>query len=786
MAIWIRRPLRNLHNARHCGNTIDNDSLPSNHPKRASSSTMNGRLFAASAHAGIRDMSIARDLIDKLRKLAAPKWAFSPTLLAVRNGFLLCLPIVAVGVLAVLINNFPLPWYQEGMTRLFGGNWKSIGKLLWQGTLGIITLPMLVGISYHLTIRRNQEHPLQPTHPMIAAMVAVAALFILIPTEGADGLAYWLGTPGLFVAIIVALTSTRLFLWLVNAERLRIRIYSEGLDSSIAQAFFCLLPGTLTLLFFALLYGFFYRLTGSSLHEFIYACILYPFSIIQNSIDTGAFYLFITHLLWFFGIHGPNVLDPLTHNMFDAALQANQVAEAAGKELPHIITKHFLDIFVSMGGSGSSLCLIIALLIGSHNNNSRRLAKISLVPGMFNINEILLFGLPIILNPIFLIPFICVPLVLMATSALALHFGFVPNPMQPLDWTTPPLLGGFFSTRGSFSGVFLQLFNLAIGTLIYLPFVKISDEVKTDRQKRAMRKLMEVACNNQTGPAGKKCLDREDEVGVLARVLAYDLRTALAKHREAAIGLFLEYQPQVDSSSGQVMGTEALVRWRHPDYGNIPAPILIAISEDGDFIDALGLWVLRAACEERARWHEAGIDANLKTSVNASVRQLMNHHLPEVIRHCLETYRLEPRMIGIEVTESVAIDPEAPHTHILKKIHDMGLIVSIDDFGAGHSSLIYLKYFPVDILKIDQALSKDVVNNKTCAEVIATIVELCHSLDIKIVVEYVENREQIEVLQDLGCYIFQGYFYSKPLVGEQALAYIQSMNAAQGKHACDA
>jgi EAL domain-containing protein (putative c-di-GMP-specific phosphodiesterase class I) len=469
------------------------------------------------------------------------------------------------------------------------------------------------------------------------------------------------------------------------------------------------------------------------------------------------------------------VLDPLTHEMFATALQANQAAQAAGQELPHLITKHVLDIFVSMGGSGSSLCLILALLIGSNNNNSRRLAKISFVPGMFNINEILLFGLPIILNPIFLIPFICVPLVLMATSALAIYSGVVPYPMQPLDWTTPPLLGGFVSTHST-AGVLLQLFNLTIGTLIYLPFVKISDEVKTERQKKAMGKLMEVACNNQVGPGGKKCLDRDDEVGVLARVLAYDLRTALTLHREDAIGLFLEYQPQVDSSSGRVMGTEALVRWRHPSYGNIPAPILIAIAEDGDFIDDLGLWVLRVACKERARWHEAGISASVKTSVNASVRQLMNNRLPEVIRFCLEEYHLEPRMIGIEVTESVAIDPEAPHTHILKQIHDMGLIISIDDFGAGHSSLIYLKYFPVDILKIDQALSRDVVHNKTCSEVISTIVELCHSLDIKIVVEYVENREQIEVLQDLGCYIFQGYFYSKPLVGEQALAYIQSMN----------
>ena len=741
---------------------------------------MNGQPPAAT-HAGIYNMRLAKYLTDKLRKLAAPEWAFSPTLIAVRNGFLLCLPVVAAGVLAVLINNLPLPWYQAEMAALFGENWKSFGGLVWQGTLGIITIPTLVGTSYHMAMQHNHAHPLQTVNPIIAGMVALASLFIIIPMKDSyGGLTYWLATPGLFVAILVAISSTRLFLWLVGSERLRIRIYSEGLDTAIPQAFFCLLPGILTLLIFAILYGIFSRLTGSSLHLFVHDCILYPFGIIQNNVNTGAVYLSITHLLWFFGIHGPNILDPLTHGMFDMALQANLDAKASGQPLPHLITKQVLDVFVSMGGSGSSLCLIIALLIGSKNNNSRRLAKISLMPGMFNINEILLFGLPIILNPIFLIPFIGVPLVLMSISALAIYLGLVPYPLQVVEWTTPPLLGGFATTHGSPAGVILQLFNLAIGTLIYLPFVHISDDVKTERQKKAMGKLMDIACNNQVGPGGKKCLDRDDEVGVLARVLAYDLQTALTRHHEDAIGLFLEYQPQVDSRLGRVMGMEALVRWRHPGYGNIPAPILIAVAEDGDFIDDLGLWVLRTACKERACWHEAGIDADLKTSVNASVRQLMNNRLPEVIQSCLEEYRLKPGMIGIEVTESVAIDPEAPHTRILQQIHDMGLIISIDDFGAGHSSLIYLKYFPVDILKIDQALSKDVVHNKVCSEVITTIVELCRSLDIKIVVEYIENREQIEVLQDLGCYIFQGYFYNKPLGGKQALAYIQSMNKSRG------
>jgi lactose/cellobiose-specific phosphotransferase system IIC component len=717
--------------------------------------------------------------VDRFYVLTVPDWVYYPVMQAIRNGFLFCLPLVTAGALAVLLNNLPLPGYQDFMMEVFGGNWKQFGGLVWQGTFGVLSVPMLIGTSYHLVALDNQRHIGSPVNPVIASLTALACLMVILPTGGESGILEYLGTPGLFVSIFVAIIASRVFLRLARVRRLSMLIYSEGVEASIQQAFALLVPGLLTICLFAGFYFLFLAVFGISIHQAVHDALLFPFQLegLRHTLESSITYVFLVDFFWFFGIHGSNVLDPLTRDMLEAAHLANQKALEMNLPPPNIITKHFLDTFVFMGGSGASICLLAALLIASRNNGSRRLAKISLVPGVFNINEILLFGLPVILNPIFLLPFVLVPLVMTMTSYLAVSLGFVPLPNQALElnWTTPPILGGYLST-GSLSGSLLQVFNLVLGTLMYIPFVRVSDREKADRQKKAMQALMEIASSNVVGPSGKKCLDRDDEIGVLARALANDLERALKTNT----GLYLEYQPQVDNDKSTVIGAEALVRWRHPFYGSIPAPIMVAISEDGDFMRLLGLWVLNEACAERARWREAGIDDRFKTSVNVSIQQLDDRELAKKVVACLERHDLQRHMIGIEVTESIALDPESPQTLVLKELNELGFSISMDDFGMGHSSLVYLKYFPVNVLKIDRALSKDVVSSNISVEVISTIIDLCRSLNVKIIVEYVESREQVDVLMCLGCHIFQGYFFSPPIAGEKLLKYVSDMKQKVG------
>ncbi|MDR2678310.1 MAG: EAL domain-containing protein, partial [Zoogloeaceae bacterium] len=698
------------------------------------------------------------------------------TMQAIRGGFVLCLPLVVTGALAVLLNNLPLDAYQELMLSLFGPGWRQgFFAKVWQCTVGILSLPMIVGISYNLTLVHNQRHPLTSINPVLSGIVALASFMVMLP---ADNFVPELGVQGLFVAILVSVAATHLFLRLASVRCLQLRIYSEGIASA-PHAFANLATGILTVLAFSAFDFGFRAMTDLYIHDAIGMLLLYPFQTlgVHNMLDTGLIYVSITHLTWFFGLHGTNVLDPLTRDLFEAATLANITAYEQGLPPPHIVTKSFLDIFVFMGGAGTSISLLVAILLASRERGSRRLARLSLVPGVFNINEIVLFGLPVILNPIYFLPFLITPIVLTLNSYLAVRYGLVTPPVFPLEWTTPPIVGGFLATK-DVSGAFLQIFNLALGVFIYLPFVKISDRLKVVKEKEAQRELLQVALSNTVGPSGKKCLDREDAVGALARILAHDLEAAL----KSGEGLYLEYQPQVDARTGRVIGAEALMRWQHPSGGSIPAPVIIAIAEDGEFILPLGLWVLNETCAERARWNTQGLEPTFKTAVNVSIQQLSDADLPEKILACVDKHRLSRRMIGIEVTESIALDPDAQHNQILNRIHEHGFAISMDDFGMGHSSLVYLKHFPVDVLKIDKVLSQDVAN-PTCAEIISTIVELCRALGTKIVVEFVDNQKQIERLNQLGCHVYQGYYYSPPLSGEAMLAYAQKMNAAAERRA---
>jgi lactose/cellobiose-specific phosphotransferase system IIC component len=711
---------------------------------------------------------------DRAYAIAAPKWAYNPTMQAIRNGFLLTLPLIMAACIALLVNNLPIPAYQRMMAGLFGTEWKEFGLKVWQGTFGIIALPMLFGISQHLTIQHNQRHGADAISPIIAALVAFSSLVVILPIDNNDWLpVVWTGPSGLFVGMVVALCATRLFLFLARRRFLRLTLHAEGADTMIPQAFMCLIPGILTVAVFTACNFLFVEVTGSNLNQFVHDLVLYPFSLFADTLGTSVAYVFVSQSFWFIGIHGANVLDPVTHQYYQAAMQANLAAHVAGQPMPHLVTKLMLDVFVYMGGSGSAISLLLALGFASRNNSSRRLAQLSMIPGVFNINELLLFGLPVILNPVFLLPFIAVPMLLLLVSYYAIALGIVPGPFVQIDWTTPPLISGFVAT-GSIKGSLLQCFNIALGVVIYLPFVRISDRLKQERMKLAMKGLMRVASSNAVGPLGKKCLDRDDEIGALARVLANDLRASL----KTGEGLFLEYQPQIEHLSGKVIGVEALIRWRHPVYGLIPAPVTVTIAEDGDFIKRLGLWVFDQACAERRRWQAAGLSDDFEASVNVSVRQLDDADLPRKFAECLEKHRLRPSMIGLEVTESVALDPDANHNTVLHRLSELGLGISIDDFGMGHSSLLYLKHFPVSALKIDKALSKDVAVDRTCLEIISTIVELCKALKVHIVVEFIETVEQIELLRNLDCHIFQGYYFSKPLAGEAALAYALRKNAA--------
>jgi len=228
----------------------------------------------------------------------------------------------------------------------------------------------------------------------------------------------------------------------------------------------------------------------------------------------------------------------------------------------------------------------------------------------------------------------------------------------------------------------------------------------------------------------------------------------------------LYYQPQVDLQTLQIVGMEALIRWRHPGLGLLLPGDFISVAEDCGLIVAIGDWALREACMQSKAWQDAGFEA-LRLAVNLSARQFQQPRLVESVAEVLEESGLEPRFLELELTEgSVMKDPELA----IGKLHElkaMGIKISIDDFGTGYSSLSYLRRFPIDTLKIDQSFVREISTNPDDAAIVAAIITLAHTLKLSVIAEGVETKSQLDHLRRLECDDVQGFLFCKPLSVEE-------------------
>ncbi|MDL2264293.1 PTS transporter subunit EIIC, partial [Synergistaceae bacterium OttesenSCG-928-I11] len=550
----------------------------------------------------------------------------------VRNALTLTLPVVIAGAAAVLINNFPIEGYQRLMLSVFGPNWRLFGGYVWNGTLTVLSPVMVFTIGHSIAEHYNAKHPLDAIHPIILGLVSFCSLMAIIePAKAVFAVPYqWIGIHGLFLAIIVAVVSSELFLLLYGLKTLRVRFYSEEASAIIVGAFSSLIPGMLTIFAFAGFKILSLRAGIPDVHHLIYEFLYLPFRGMGNTLSTAILYNFVRHLLWFIGIHGSNALEPVMTEIYVIAMKTNEFAMVAGEPLPFVFTKTFFDSFISIGGAGGTLSLLLAFALRRKDNSMMRIGQISLLPAIFNINETLLFGLPIVLNPIFLVPFLLVPIITTLTSYYAMRWGFVPIPMVDVAWTTPAFIGGYVAT-GSFSGGLLQLFNVLVGTALYMPFVRIAESVQQYKFKMTYKELLD-ASGNLGEEARASLVNRTDDVGSVSRSLANDLLQSV-KRKE----LFLEYQPQVDCRTGKVVGVEALLRWMHPRIGRIPPSLFIPLAEEIGFIGEMGLWVCGESCRQLRVWQDKGLTETVM-SFNVSVKQLDDPTLPQKILGYIDKY----------------------------------------------------------------------------------------------------------------------------------------------------
>jgi diguanylate cyclase (GGDEF)-like protein/PAS domain S-box-containing protein len=255
----------------------------------------------------------------------------------------------------------------------------------------------------------------------------------------------------------------------------------------------------------------------------------------------------------------------------------------------------------------------------------------------------------------------------------------------------------------------------------------------------------------------------------------YVRRLALEQHLHHAIErnqLELWYQPIYDRARRRIVSLEALLRWRDPNRGLVQPSEFIPLAEETGLIVPIGEWVLRTACQQLRQWHDRGL-ATLRVAVNISAVQLQQRGLIEVVRDALEAAHLSPEMLQLEITESAAMQNFELTLNVLEELRAMGVSVAVDDFGTGQSSLIYLKHFPIDTVKIDKEFLRDVTTDDTAAAIVSYVINLAHTLQLKVVAEGVETEGQYTFLRHYGCDLIQGYLFSKPLPVDDVFPFLQ-------------
>lgn len=388
---------------------------------------------------------------------------------AIRKGLIFMTPLVILSSMALVLLNFPVSTYQNWLYSIHARPYLSVLNLIYDATIDYFSLILSFAVAWcyaeQLQIKNGKS---------FVSFGATASFLILINAPYGDFNTLYLSTAGISSSLLASLITTRLFYQLSSFRFFRSR--DEDMDSFLGKMTASILPLACILIAFAVATYVIEASTGTCLQELIEDFFTFIFTKIQfHRLFTGIYYVLTLHLLWFFGIQGSHIYYEINEVFLANYLRNNIMDAAMGNQPAEIINTVFINSVSDIGGAGSTLALVLAILLVSRNKNTRRVAKFGLLPSFMNVNEIILFGLPIVFNPVFFIPFLIAPFVNLCIGYLATSIGLIPVVIQDINWTTPPVLSGFLAT-GSLRGAVLQVLLLAIDVGIYIPFVRKMDK----------------------------------------------------------------------------------------------------------------------------------------------------------------------------------------------------------------------------------------------------------------------------------------------------------------------
>lgn len=426
-------------------------------------------------------------------------------LAAMRDGFIAILPMTMMGAIVVMLNNVlfnadslfgkslnKMGWYADSVQPFLAKYIIPVMGQIWWGTLALGVIFSVFTISYNLA--KNYD-----VDGLTAGVIAAVCYMTLLPqtlkvelakevaekagvkTAEYFGLLSWtsFNSSAVFTGIITAILATEIYRrviqkgWVIKMP--------EQVPPAVSRAFSAVIPGGIAMLSFGILSVIFLNFVKIPLKDWIDLTIQKPLTHLGQSPFTMMFLILISQILWFFGLHGMNIVGPILDTMYAPALAQNlEAATVHHTALPNAITRNFVDVYAMHGGSGATLGLIICIYLFSKKQEHKELAKLATAPGIFQINEPVIYGLPMVLNPLMFIPFILTPVITLFIAWLFTGpIPFAGRIYIGAPWVTPPVVSAFLSTGGSITATILAAVTLLISILIYAPFVIISNKEVT-------------------------------------------------------------------------------------------------------------------------------------------------------------------------------------------------------------------------------------------------------------------------------------------------------------------
>ncbi|WP_462174086.1 EAL domain-containing protein [Pseudoalteromonas xiamenensis] len=651
-------------------------------------------------------------------------------ILSVREAFIALLPYFVSSAVAILLLNTvtAFGWYQSD---------SGVVSRVKQGAELILALfPVMVSFSLGFFLSKNYG-----TSGIVGGLLALLCFAIhghfVTEFEG-NFIVNYQGASA-YSIVIPILSSIQLKALLKWSPKFP--IWLGSVSPFLKEKLLLLLP--FSLVFFS----FFLWLPLLDLIGSYIAAVLQSLMKDSSIVELTAQRMLLSHAFWFVGVHGDN-----TYNLlFDSRFLTEDI-------LPGISAKTFYDTFVLIGGTGCFVGLVLAAMLLPKRSHERHIAFLSIPFSVFNFCEIILYGLPIFLNPILMIPFFLTPIFNFVVAYWVLDAGWIPFNDIEISWMTPTLVNGWI-VGSSWHAVALQGFLILVNTAIYYPFLSWHHH-RVNYQQSLEQLSEQLALTDAFNMQQEsKYIARQSEQGHINK----EIRAVITELSRGTLMLY--YQPQVYSATTTCCGFEALLRLKTKD-GKVVGPYFLDVLGAHHQSVLIDLWVIDTAAKDLERFQQVGLKPCI--SINLHPDSLLKD---DIVNRIIRRFKRYPKQLIIEVVESSYLSDRVNFIHHIEKLREHFIETALDDFGSGYSSLSMLADLPVNLVKLDKQFLDRCDSSSGCT-LYSNVVKLLHDQGHRLVAEGVESHKQYEYVKSLGIEKIQGWYFEKALPLNEAIDFI--------------